>query len=113
MDAAQIAAMIADINVGTEPHWWSDQLEFYLDEDNGYSDQKTADYRRISRVPDMEATIIAQAAELERLRAALTMLLPQNLGPLPERAPDSGIIPVDMTFGEIRQARAALKGGTK
>lgn len=62
---------------------------------------------------DMESTIIAQAAELERLRAALTMLLPQNLGPLPERAPDSGIIPVDMTFGEIRQARAALKGGTQ
>lgn len=42
------------------------------------------------------------------LLEALEQLLPQNLGPLPEGQPDSLTVPVDMTFGEIRRARAAI-----
>ena len=91
MDAAQIAAMIADREAGTpgafevvtNRHNHHGKIEvlgpsvgilgFTIATDVSLEDAKTirADMRRIARVPDMESTIIAQAAELERLRAAL------------------------------------------
>jgi hypothetical protein len=40
---------------------------------------------------------------------ALVALIPSNIGPLhPQSFPDDIIVPVDMTAGEIRRARAAL-----
>ena len=94
MDAAQIAAMIADREAGTPGPWmfgtashsyrvrrgvqkmFGVQVDFGTNEGNipnfGTKDQAEHDARRIARVPDMEAHIIAQSAELERLRAALT-----------------------------------------
>jgi len=86
MDAAQIATMIADRETGTPGPWWVDgpvwnQIVWtdnenrlcFMAHSNGLNDERDkANARRIARVPDMEATIIAQAAELERLRAALT-----------------------------------------
>ena len=88
MDAAQIAAMIADREAGTPGPWkvdgpvwnqivWTDNENrlCYIAHSNGlYDERDKANARRITRVPDMEATIIAQAAELERLREALTKL---------------------------------------
>lgn len=85
MDAAQIAAMIADREAGTPgslvvdgPVWnqivWTDnKTRFcFMAHSNGLNDERDkANARRIARVPDMEATIIAQAAELERLREAM------------------------------------------
>lgn len=49
-----------------------------------------------------------EAADNERLREALTNLIPQNLGAVPVSVPDSTTVPVDMTIGEIRRARAAI-----
>ena len=98
MDAAQIAAMIADREAGTPGPWsvfiddsgdrwtgWPLSVNCDVIEDKTIVrtggmwpyewDAKTSQHeacanaRRIARVPDMEATIIAQAAELERLRA--------------------------------------------
>ena len=85
MDAAQIAAMIADREAGTPGPWRvkvnsrDDQVTcdlticgdiFQMADLNGpqYAHQHP-NARRMARVPDMEAAIIAQATELERLRA--------------------------------------------
>ena len=87
MDAAQIAAMIADREAGTPGPWRvkvnsrDDQVTcdlticgdiFQMADLNGpqYAHQHP-NARRMARVPDMEAAIIAQAAELERLREAM------------------------------------------
>lgn len=54
---------------------------------------------------DLAALAVPEVANLVK---ALRQLLPQNLGPLPDHFPDSMVMPVDMTVGEIRTARAAL-----
>ncbi len=86
MDAAQIAAMIADRKAGTPGPWkvfytqdGSNVIGIGDAESVGVTDpqfglwrsgkERISNASRIARVPDMEATIIAQAAELERLRA--------------------------------------------
>ena len=52
------------------------------------------------------ARLIAAAPDM---LAALEILLPCNLGPLPAAQFDEGfVVPVDMTAGEIRIARAAI-----
>ena len=85
MDAAQIAAMIADREAGTPGPWkvdgpvwnqivWTDNENrlCFMAHSNGLNDGRDeANARRIARVPDMEATIIAQSAELEQLRNVL------------------------------------------
>lgn len=43
------------------------------------------------------------------LYEALKGLMPTNLGSLPATMPDSATLPLDVTFGELRQAMAALK----
>ena len=93
MEDAQIVAMIADREAGTPGLWvvdgpvwnqivWTDNENrlCYIAHSNGLNDERDkANARRITRVPDMEATIIAQAAELERLRSAI-----EALGAMPE-----------------------------
>ena len=93
MTHEQIAAMIADREAGTPGPWkvdgpvwnqivWTDNENrlCYIAHSNGLNDERDkANARRITRVPDMEATIIAQAAELERLRSAI-----EALGAMPE-----------------------------
>lgn len=55
-----------------------------------------------------ELRVVAELrAQNERLRAALRELLPGNLG-ANRLIPDDALIPVDMTMGEIRRARAVL-----
>lgn len=39
---------------------------------------------------------------------ALSELMPRNLGKLPATMPDSATLPLDVTFGELRRAIAAL-----
>ena len=50
----------------------------------------------------------AEGDLLGEMVVALTALLPSNLGPLPAHMGDSETLPVDMTCGEIRKARALL-----
>jgi hypothetical protein len=42
------------------------------------------------------------------LLAAIKQLMPSNLGSLPATMPDSATLPLDVTFGELRQAIAAI-----
>ncbi len=55
--------------------------------------------------------IAALEAENKRLREAVIILLPSNLGPVPHHLDDGFVFPVDITAGEIRAARAALAEG--
>lgn len=57
--------------------------------------------------PDAEANAHLFAAAPELLEA-LEGLMPTNLGSLPDTMPDSATLPLDVTFGELRAARAAL-----
>lgn len=73
---------------------------------------RDANARRIARVPRLEATITAQAAEIARLREALAPFANQaetydSCGS--EFVPDE-FMPaiVDHTIGDLRKARAAL-----
>jgi hypothetical protein len=102
MTPEQIAMMVADREAGTPGPWLyrPDQYDDWgvvksgcfvlcqvrdplaLDKDilsehrvSG-TDPWTANARRIARVPEMEAVIIAQAAEIARLKAALTIAGP-------------------------------------
>lgn len=43
---------------------------------------------------------------------ALLDMMPSNLGTPPDSIPDSRLLPVDMSFGEIRRARAAIARAT-
>lgn len=45
---------------------------------------------------------------IEQLTEALEGLLPGNLGSLPATMPDTATLSLDVTFGELRKARAAL-----
>lgn len=98
MTPAEIAAMQADAEKGTPGPWVSAQMTniFHIhpkgvkpgyqariadviywgkghggDRRNPLIDDAKANARNIARVPDMIATIIAQAAEIERLRGLL------------------------------------------
>lgn len=42
------------------------------------------------------------------LLAALIALMPSNLGALPETMPDSAKLSLEVSFGELRKARAAI-----
>jgi hypothetical protein len=54
---------------------------------------------------EANARLMAAAPELLE---ALEGLMPTNLGKLPPTMPDSAIIPLDVTFGEMRRAVAAI-----
>lgn len=51
------------------------------------------------------ARLIAAAPDM---LAAIKRLMPNNLGSLPATMPDSATLPLDVTFGELRQAMAAI-----
>ena len=78
-DKIDIAALVADREAGTKGPWqplddavvMADNVlatVAVIDFDNTEEVQALADVRRIARVPDMEAALIAQDAELKRLR---------------------------------------------
>lgn len=134
MDAAQIAAMITDREDGTPGPWlvdgpvwnqtvWTDHENrlCFMAHSNGLNDDRDkANARRIARVPDMEATIIAQAAELERLRAALEFYADKDGWTQPPVKTREGLISVEYEnqASKIQRdrgkvAREALKGGTQ
>ncbi len=46
--------------------------------------------------------------EITTLRDALAGLMPNNLGVIPTSMADSDILPLDVSIGELRRARAAL-----
>lgn len=46
--------------------------------------------------------------EITTLRDALAGLMPDNLGVIPTSMADSDILPLDVSIGELRRARAAL-----
>jgi len=102
MTPEQIAAMRADAEAGTPGPWTlvEENGEFYywhiLDAtgddfmgDKAYypwQSRNESDRKRFQRVPDMEATIIAQAAEIARLTEMLTVQwegIPWRDGPPP------------------------------
>lgn len=53
----------------------------------------------------VDAPLIAAAPALLK---ALVEMMPTNLGALPDTMPDSATLPLDVTFGELRRARAAI-----
>jgi hypothetical protein len=63
---------------------------------------------RAQALAAQSAEMAKVTAERDALREALKELVPDNLGFLPANMPDETILPVDVTFGEIRRARAAL-----
>ena len=83
MTQIDIAALVADREAGTKGPWVALDSEVVMaddviatvaviDFDNTEEVQALADVRRIARVPDMEAAIIAQDAELKRLRLSVS-----------------------------------------
>lgn len=76
MTPAEIAAMQADAEKGTPGPWVVYNMATIISPDGDAeignwhvaSASWSVDARRIARVPIMETTIIAQAAEIERLR---------------------------------------------
>lgn len=48
------------------------------------------------------------AATASDLLSAIKQLMPSNLGSLPATMPDSAVLPLDVTFGELRYAMAAI-----
>lgn len=81
MTQIDIAALVADREAGTKGPWdldgpvwnqiiWTDAENriCFMAHSNGLNDARDlANARRIARVPDMEAALIAQDAEIERL----------------------------------------------
>ncbi len=124
-----IADIIADRDAGTPGPWEWDQMLYpsylsnpsdeyvftYIDYEGmhfeGTDATKAANARRIARVPDMEAALIAQTAEIERLRGALEKAA-DSLGWAEAHLEDAGVKSAQVTFGE-RNAREALKGGAE
>jgi len=94
MTDAEIAAMVADREAGTPGPWhfdgpvwnqivWTegDNRLCFMAHSNGLNDDRDiANARRIARVPAMEAAIIAQAAEITRLRWALQSAMADTPG---------------------------------
>lgn len=75
----------------------------------GMDREHKANARRIVRVPRMETTIIAQAAEIERLRTALNIA-----GPIALRVfTDDHFVLNDEEKAEVAAIRAALEGTLK
>lgn len=84
MGKAEIAAMVADMQAGTQGPWesegeswnkiiWSDSENrvCFMAHSNGLNDDKDeANARRIARVPAMEQTILALSAQLSASEAA-------------------------------------------
>lgn len=65
---------------------------------DGPDDQDLANARLIAAAPD--------------LLAALRGLMPSNVGALPSTMPDGATLPLDVTFGELRRAMAAIDKAT-
>lgn len=68
-----LRVILDDRAAGTEDHWWASQVgDFYLDDDFGeYDLQKSADKRRMMRVPAVERELAASLAREAELREAL------------------------------------------
>ena len=93
MTLEQIAAMRVDADAGTPGPWRAVEASHgpvdIFDQSGrdvvtvygcGVTESRKANARNIARVPDMIATIIAQAAEIERLKSGI----PWRDGPPPE-----------------------------
>jgi len=133
MTPEQIAAMRADADAGTPGPWvrggmlprefvargtaypirapeWSPNTRVchVSGWDDDAPDEALANARRIARVPLMEATIIAQAAEIERLKEMLTVQwegIPWRDGPPPAEWRDGRDVLVWSQFPVIASAR--------
>ena len=130
MTPDEIAAMQADALAGTPGDWAVKQMRGhsvdYIVTDHpdfqqtphgnyvaetgiaaGHVKQRfEPDARRIARVPRMEATITAQAAEIARLREALKPFAFEIYADA--MSDDRNILTPQLTIGDFRRARAAL-----
>jgi hypothetical protein len=59
----------------------------------------------MNEVGEANARLVAAAPDM---LLALKRLMPENLGSLPASMPDNSILPLDVTFGELRSAFAAI-----
>lgn len=91
------------------PWRWQNEDECLVGPDQIVMRQDDEGRKSFADYPDgttqANARLIAAAPDLLE---SLEELLPQNLGAPPDALQDHMTVPVDMTVGEIRRARAAI-----